>query len=133
MEREFYVNDAGGQIERFAASIAARMRGEELPEDGYEGAYVAELGERIAAEGIDAGDLEAIGDRGVELMLEEVRATLDRFGVRFDNWFSERDLYSRGEVDAALAQLEREGPHLPQRRRALAAHDRPSATTRTGC
>src|SRR6476646_7922580 len=109
VEREFYVNDAGGQISRFAASIAARMRGEPVPEDGYEGAYIGELGERIAAEGIDAGDLEAIGNRGVELILEEVRGTLDRFGVRFDNWFSERDLYSRGEVDTALAQLERQG------------------------
>ena len=108
VEREFYVNDAGGQVSRFAASIAARMKGEEPPEDGYEGAYVGELGERIAAEGIDAGDLDAIGDRGVELILEAVRGTLDRFGVRFDNWFSERDLYSHGEVDQALAQLERQ-------------------------
>ncbi len=109
VEREFYVNDAGGQIDRFAASIAARMRGEEIPEDGYKGDYVAELGERIAAEGIDPADLKAIGSRGVELMLEGVRGTLDRFGVRFDNWFSERDLYSRGEVDAALAELDRHG------------------------
>ncbi len=109
VEREFYVNDAGGQVSRFAASIAARMRGEEPPEDGYEGAYVGELGERIAGEGIDPGDLDAIGDRGVELILEAVRGTLDRFGVRFDNWFSERDLYSRGEVDQALAQLDRQG------------------------
>jgi arginyl-tRNA synthetase len=109
VEREFYVNDAGGQISRFAASIAARMRGEEPPEDGYEGAYVGDLGERIAAEGIDPDDLEAVGSRGVDLVLENVRATLDRFGVRFDNWFSERELYRRGEVDAALAQLDREG------------------------
>jgi arginyl-tRNA synthetase len=109
VEREFYVNDAGGQVDRFAASIAARMRGEEPPEDGYEGAYVGELGERIAAEGIDPGDLGAVGRRGVELVLEIVRDTLDRFGVRFDNWVSERDLYSRGEVDASLGQLEREG------------------------
>jgi len=109
VEREYYVNDAGGQIERFAASIAARMRGEEPPEDGYGGAYVAELGERIAAEGIDPDDLEALGRRGVELVLEMVRGTLDRFGVRFDNWFSERDLYSRGEVDTALSQLETAG------------------------
>src|SRR4051794_11061954 len=50
VEREFYVNDAGGQIDRFAASIAARMKGEEPPEDGYNGDYVVELGERIAAE-----------------------------------------------------------------------------------
>jgi arginyl-tRNA synthetase len=109
VQREFYVNDAGGQISRFAASIAARMLGEEVPEDGYEGAYVGELGERIKAEEIDPTDLEALGNRGIELMLEGVRATLDRFGVRFDNWFSERDLYSRGEVDAALAQLEEHG------------------------
>lgn len=109
VKREFYVNDAGGQVSRFAASIAARMRGEEIPEDGYEGAYVGELGERIAAEGIDPADLEAVGSRGVELILEGVRATLDRFGVRFDNWFSERDLYSSGEVDAALSQLEQQG------------------------
>jgi arginyl-tRNA synthetase len=109
VQREFYVNDAGGQIDRFAASIAARMRGEEPPEDGYSGAYVAGLGEQIAAEGIDDGDLDAIGSRGVELILENVRETLDRFGVGFDNWFSERDLYSRGEVDAALAQLDQQG------------------------
>jgi arginyl-tRNA synthetase len=109
VEREFYVNDAGGQVGRFAASIRARMRGEPLPEDGYEGEYVAELGERIAAEGIDSGDLDAVGERGVELILESVRATLDRFGVRFDSWFSERELYSRGEVEAALEQLERAG------------------------
>ena len=109
VQREFYVNDAGGQIERFAASIAARMKGEEPPEDGYNGDYVIELGERIADEGIGADDLKAIGDRGVVLILESVRGTLDRFGVRFDNWFSERDLYSRGEVEAALAQLEEVG------------------------
>jgi arginyl-tRNA synthetase len=109
VEREFYINDAGGQVERFAASIAARMRGEEVPEDGYEGEYVADLAQRIRDDGIDPGDLEAIGRRGVELILEAVRGTLDRFGVRFDSWFSERDLYARGEVDAALAQLDREG------------------------
>jgi arginyl-tRNA synthetase len=109
VQREFYVNDAGGQIERFAASIAARMRGEEPPEGGYEGEYVIGIGERLAAEGIEPDDLEAVGARGVELILESVRATLDRFGVRFDTWFSERDLYSRGEVDAALAQLDAQG------------------------
>jgi arginyl-tRNA synthetase len=109
VEREFYVNDAGGQVGRFAPSIRARMRNEPLPEDGYEGEYVRELGERIAAEGIDSADLDAVGERGVELILENVRATLDRFGVRFDSWFSERDLFSRGEVDAALEQLESAG------------------------
>jgi arginyl-tRNA synthetase len=109
VQSEYYVNDAGGQINRFADSIAARMSGGEMPEDGYRGEYVAELGERIAAEGIDPGDREAIGRRGIELVLEMVRGTLERFGVRFDNWFSERDLYVRGEVESALAQLAEDG------------------------
>jgi arginyl-tRNA synthetase len=109
VEREFYVNDAGGQVRRFAESIAAEMTGGEPPEDGYEGAYVGELGRRFADEGIDPADLGALGRRGVELVLEGVRATLERFDVRFDNWSSERDLYASGEVDAALALLERRG------------------------
>ena len=67
VEREFYVNDAGEQIERFRASVEARKRGEAPPEDGYQGAYVADL----AAE---AGD-------PVELMLARLRTTLERFRV----------------------------------------------------
>jgi arginyl-tRNA synthetase len=109
VEREFYVNDGGGQIDRFAESIAARMQGAEPPQGGYEGEYVSELAERVAAEGIAPTDTEALGQRGVELVLGQVRATLDRFGVHFDTWFSERDLYVRGEVEEALAQLERNG------------------------
>jgi arginyl-tRNA synthetase len=109
VEREFYVNDAGGQVQRFAASLTAQMTGGEPPEEGYEGAYVGELAARIAAEGIDPADSGAVGRRGVELILESVRSTLDRFGVRFDSWFSERDLYGSGAVDEALALLERRG------------------------
>ncbi|HEX4669741.1 MAG TPA: arginine--tRNA ligase [Solirubrobacterales bacterium] len=109
VEREYYVNDAGGQIGRFADSIATRMAGAEPPEDGYGGEYVVELAKRLAAEGIDPADREALGERGIELMLEEVRTTLERFGVRFDTWFSERDLYRRGEVESALADLDRRG------------------------
>jgi arginyl-tRNA synthetase len=106
VQREYYVNDAGTQVTRFAESIAARMTGAEPPEGGYEGEYVTELAERIATEGIDPSDGEALGRRGIELTLDGVRTTLGRFGVSFDNWFSERDLYARGEVDAALARLD---------------------------
>ncbi len=109
VEREYYVNDAGGQVQRFAASIAARMTGAAPPEEGYEGQYVTDLAERLRAEGVDPADTEAVGRRGVELVLEGVRETLDRFGVRFDNWFSERSLYSNGEVEAALTRLEQRG------------------------
>jgi arginyl-tRNA synthetase len=109
VQREYYVNDAGSQIERFAASIAARMRGEEPPEDGYAGEYVGELAERLRAEGLSPDDLETLRRRGVELMLDGIRETLARFGVRFDNFFSERSLYEKGEVDTALADLEKRG------------------------
>ncbi|MFN8162856.1 MAG: arginine--tRNA ligase [Solirubrobacterales bacterium] len=109
VEREFYVNDAGGQVGRFADSIAARRAGEEPPEEGYAGDYVIELAQRLAAEGVDPGDREALGLRGIDLILEGVRATLERFGVRFDTWFSERDLYRRGEVDSALTELDQGG------------------------
>jgi arginyl-tRNA synthetase len=109
VEREFYVNDAGGQMQRFAASLAARMGGGVPPEDGYEGPYVDGLAERLAAEGVDPADLETIGRRAVELVLEGVRSTLERFGVLFDNWFSERELYVQEEVEEALARLEQRG------------------------
>ncbi|HET9152690.1 MAG TPA: arginine--tRNA ligase [Solirubrobacterales bacterium] len=109
VEREFYVNDGGSQVLRFADSVAARMAGEEPPEDGYAGEYVIEIAERLRERGVDAEDREELGLRGIELVLEGVRATLERFGVRFDTWFSERSLFARGEVDEALAELERRG------------------------
>jgi arginyl-tRNA synthetase len=105
VQREYYINDAGSQVTNFAASITARMQGEELPENGYQGEYVIELARQIAAEGIDPADPEAVGARGIELMIEAVRGTLSRFGVEMDNWFSERSLYARGEVESALAKL----------------------------
>jgi arginyl-tRNA synthetase len=109
VKREYYVNDAGAQIGRFADSIAARMAGEEPPEDGYGGEYVGALAAEIAAEGLDPAEREALGLRGIALMLDEVGATLERFGVHIDIWTSERALYDRGEVESALAKLEQGG------------------------
>jgi arginyl-tRNA synthetase len=109
VRREYYVNDAGSQIGRFADSIAARMRGEEPPEDGYAGEYVIEIAERLRAGGVDPSDREALEKQGIAAMLKGMSETLERFGVRFDNWFSERSLYAKGEVDTALAELEKRG------------------------
>jgi arginyl-tRNA synthetase len=109
VQREYYVNDAGSQITRFADSIAARMRGEEPPEDGYAGEYVTEIAERLRAEGVAPGDRETLELRGTGLVLDGVRATLERFGVHFDNFFSERSLYAKGEVEEVLAELEKRG------------------------
>jgi arginyl-tRNA synthetase len=109
VSREFYVNDAGSQVARFADSIAARMAGEEPPEDGYQGEYLIPIAERIGAEGLDPADRDGLGRRAIELALETVEATLTRFGVVFDNWFSERSLYESGEVEQALAVLDKNG------------------------
>jgi len=109
VQREYYVNDAGSQITRFADSLAARMRGEEPPEDGYAGEYVSEIAIRLQGEGVDPADRETLEVRGIEEVLKEVRASLERFGVSFDSWFSERSLYAKGEVETALGELEKRG------------------------
>src|SRR3954464_7580693 len=90
VEREYYLNDTGSQVQQFGESIAARMGGAEPPEDGYHGDYVIELAESLAAEGADPGDVEGLARRGIEIMRKRIEATLERFGVRFDTWSSER-------------------------------------------
>ncbi len=109
--REYYINDRGGQIDRFAASIAARMKGEPLPEDGYEGDYVADLGESLDHDGIDPDNLDAVGRRGIALMVAAAEETLGRYGVTFDVWSSERSLHESAAVERALAQA-REAGHV---------------------
>jgi arginyl-tRNA synthetase len=106
VEREYYVNDYGTQVELFGRSIAAHMRGEPVPEGGYQGDYVRDLAERLRAEGLDDSDVGALTQRGVAVMLDEVRATLDRFRVRFDRFFSERSLHQAGAIEPAIARLE---------------------------
>jgi arginyl-tRNA synthetase len=88
VSREHYVNDTGAQIDLFRASVAARAKGEDTPDGGYSGEYVARLAERD-------------GD-AVALMLMEIRASLERFRVDVDDWVLESEL----DVDAALAALE---------------------------
>ena len=107
VEREYYVNDYGGQVQRFAASIRARATGEEPPEGGYQGDYVKDVAERI-------GDVAAIDDdelakRGVAIMLESVQATLKRFRVHMDLYASERELQEGGAVEAAIERLRERG------------------------
>jgi arginyl-tRNA synthetase len=103
VEREYYVNDAGSQVERFGESIRARARGEEPPEDGYRGDYVAELADRI--DGAAEADADELARRGIALMLDGVRASLARFRVHMDEFFSERSLHESGQVDAAIKRL----------------------------
>ncbi|MFA5839667.1 MAG: arginine--tRNA ligase [Candidatus Margulisiibacteriota bacterium] len=104
VQREFYVNDAGAQIERFRKSVQAAKEGSAIPEDGYHGQYIYE----IAKQGGDP----------VLLMMEYQRLSLEAIGVHFDRWFSEKTLYipdaeGRTMVDKGLAILE--AAHLTYR------------------
>jgi arginyl-tRNA synthetase len=106
VEREYYVNDHGSQVLRFGESIQARARGEEPPEGGYRGDYVGELAERVPD--ATGGDPWEVARAGVELMVEQVRATLHRFRVDFDRFFSESTLHE-GRIEHALELLEERG------------------------
>ena len=107
--REYYVNDGGTQVENFAASIAARMTGDEPPEDGYKGAYVNELAERARAEGLGPDDLEGLARTGVGWMVDGIRGSLENFGVEMDDFFSERSLYEDNLVDRGIERLRAAG------------------------
>jgi arginyl-tRNA synthetase len=89
--REYYVNDYGSQITNLGRSVQARARGEEVPEDGYVGDYVATLALEIP----DAATrpVEEVAADAVAMMLERIKCTLHAFGVEMDVWFSERSLH----------------------------------------
>jgi arginyl-tRNA synthetase len=116
--REYYFNDHGAQIDRFARSLMASAKGEETPEDGYAGAYIDEIAKRILAEtAVDVLSLpeaeaqEVFRAAGVELMFQEIRESLHDFGVDFDVYFHENSLYESKAVERAIARL-RELGHI---------------------
>ena len=104
--REFYVNDYGSQVVRFAESIRARARGEEVPEDGYRGEYVTAVAQSIP--GAADMDLEELGREGVARMVARAEESLRAFGVEFDVWFSEASLHPDG-VTHAFERLAEQG------------------------
>nr|WP_239523075.1 arginine--tRNA ligase [Geodermatophilus normandii] len=115
VSREYYVNDAGAQIERFARSLRAVALGRPVPEDGYQGDYVGEVAARVVAE--EPGLLErpedeqvaGFAERGVAAMVADIRSTLEGFGVRYDTFFSERTLHESGALEKAVATLREQG------------------------
>ncbi|WP_392542797.1 arginine--tRNA ligase [Oryzobacter telluris] len=112
---EYYINDAGAQMDKFGASVLARAAGKDAPEDGYPGEYVVERAQEVLAQRPDLLDLpEAEGlavarDLGYVAQLEAIRATLDALGVQFDVWFSERSLHDGGAVGQAVDRLREQG------------------------
>ncbi|MET0627702.1 MAG: arginine--tRNA ligase [Acidimicrobiia bacterium] len=109
VHREYYLNDAGAQLDKFGASLHARYEGAAPPEDGYQGAYVVDLAARLREALGDAVDEETAREWGYQAMVDDIRADLDRIGVQFDTWFSERTLHESGEVAAVLDDLRTRG------------------------
>ncbi len=105
---EYYVNDAGRQVERLGLSLYARRRGQEPPEDGYQGQYVADLAKSFPAEA-DSWTPERWRQEGVKALLAGQRADMAAFGVEFDRWFPESELRGRGALEGALQKLKDRG------------------------
>ena len=110
--REYYFNDHGAQIDRFARSLVAAALGEPAPEDGYAGAYILEIAEQILSTNpevltLDADERqEAFRSHGVELMFAQIRKSLEDFGVNFDVFFHENSLYESGAVQRSVQRLQ---------------------------
>ncbi len=118
--REYYINDAGNQINNLAKSIEARYfeaLGEALnmPEDGYNGKDIKVIGEKLASEHPEYKDLEEaeriskFRDLGVEYEMRKLKGDLAEFRINFDNWFSETALYESGEIDEAMTKMKDNG------------------------
>ncbi|HLQ67618.1 MAG TPA: hypothetical protein VK123_10355, partial [Candidatus Limnocylindrales bacterium] len=119
---EFYVNDAGNQAELFGASVRTRFlegRGRPappIPEEGYAGAYVAEVASALdlvqAERWLQLGEPEqraAFGRAAIDVMVERQRAQLEQFGVRMSRWYRESELHRAGAVERALGRLRERG------------------------
>ena len=113
--REYYFNDHGGQIDRFARSLVAAAKGEPTPEDGYGGDYIKEIAQGVleqnpdALDGSDAEVQEAFRSAGVEMMFAQIKESLHEFGVDFDVYFHENSLFESGAVEKSIQKLKDNG------------------------
>ena len=105
VSREYYVNDTGGQIRTLGMSLLARQRGDEVPEGGYQGQYLADL----AADYDGPADVTAAGRWAADHILERIRTTLASIGIVFDEWYSQASIEESGAVDETIALLEAKG------------------------
>ena len=105
VHREYYLNDAGNQLETFGRSLYARYRDEEPPEDGYRGEYLVEMARELHRDAGDNVSLAGATEWGYQRIVEGLREDLGRIGVHFDTWFSERTLHERGDIAAVLDAL----------------------------
>jgi len=115
IKAEYYINDAGAQMDTFGRSVLARAKGEPTPEGGYPGAYVDDLAKATLEQRPDLLELpedEALAvarELGDQAQLADIKETLADFGVSFDVWFSERSLHEGGAVETAVERLREQG------------------------
>jgi arginyl-tRNA synthetase len=114
VHREYYLNDAGSQLDLFGASLFARYEGREPPDDGYQGAYLVEMAERLRAELGDAVSEAQATEWGYRDVVRQLEDDLARIGVHFDTWFSERTLHDQGAVANVLEELAARGATFDQ-------------------
>ena len=113
--REYYFNDHGAQIDRFANSLIAAAKGEPPPEDGYAGTYIADIAAQVLQKAPDALSLpeaemhETFREIGVDLMFTHIKASLHDFGTDFDVYTHEDSMHTSGRVDQAIARLRESG------------------------
>lgn len=118
--REYYFNDHGAQIDRFALSLMAAAKGEATPEDGYAGAYIQEIATEIVKDNPSILSLapdaaqEEFRKAGVEMMFEQIKQSLHDFGVDFDVYFHENSLYESKAVEKSVAKLKSLGHMFEQ-------------------
>ncbi|MFE3196498.1 arginine--tRNA ligase [Embleya sp. NPDC059237] len=112
---EYYINDAGVQIDKFGKSLMAAANKRPVPEDGYVGAYINDIAADILAEHPDVlGMDEALQEKifratGLRLMVAEIQRSMENFGAHFDVWFSETTLHASGAVEKAIERLREQG------------------------
>lgn len=113
--REYYFNDHGAQIDRFANSLIAAAKGESTPDDGYAGTYINDIAARVLQKAPDALSLpdaqmhETFREIGVDLMFSHIKESLHEFGTDFDVYTHEDSMHSTGRVDQAVARLRETG------------------------
>ncbi|MBT8161097.1 MULTISPECIES: arginine--tRNA ligase [Arthrobacter] len=112
---EYYINDAGSQMNVFANSVLSRLHGRDVPEGGYPGEYIRELGDEVLKahpairELTDEAALPVIRAAAYEAQMKDIKATLAKFGVSFDVFFSEQELHDAGAIESAVARLREQG------------------------
>ncbi|MEY4109469.1 MAG: hypothetical protein RJB35_783 [Actinomycetota bacterium] len=107
--REFYINDRGRQMDLFGQSVQAAALGKPIPEDGYQGNYIADLAKEVVAANPAISSSEEFREAAYKVQLAQQQSVLETFHTIFDVWFSERSLHESGAVEHALDKLREQG------------------------